>query len=114
MALIAARIALIQLEGQTAAKEIGKRAAFVGAASACVFFAWVLLVAGGVSLVSKATGLPWDLVSIIAAILHLLGGIILFKMAKPSTATVFPNTRAEFQKDREWIENFNKAKKSND
>jgi Putative Actinobacterial Holin-X, holin superfamily III len=114
MALIAARIALIQLESKAAAKEGGKRVGLIAAASACAFFAWALLLAGGVSLMSKASGWPMDLVSIIAAVLHLLVGIILFKMAKPSDGSPFPNTRAEFQKDREWIVNFNKATKSKD
>ena len=114
MALIAARVALIQLESQAAAKEGGKRAALIAAACACAFFAWALLLAGGVSLVSKASGWPWDLVTIVTAVLHLVVGIILSKMAKPSAGAAFPITRAEFQKDREWIENFNKTKKSND
>jgi threonine/homoserine/homoserine lactone efflux protein len=114
MALIAARIALIQLESKAAAKEGGRRVVLVVAAGACAFFAWALLLAGGVSLMSKASGWPIDLVSIIAAVLHLLAGIVLFKMAKPSDGAAFPNTRAEFQKDREWIENFNKATKSKD
>jgi len=114
MALVAARIALIQLESHAAAKEGGKRAALVVAACACAFFSWALVLAGGVSLVSMASGWSWNLVAIAAAVLHLLGAIILAKMAKPSEQAAFPNTRAEFQKDREWIENFNKTKKSND
>lgn len=114
MALIAARVALIQLEGKAAAKEGGRRATLIAAACACAFFAWALLLAGGVSLVSEAAGWHWNLVAILAAVLHLVVGIVLFKMAKPSGSPAFPNTRAEFQKDREWIEHFNKTKKSSD
>jgi uncharacterized membrane protein YqjE len=114
MALVATRMALIQLESQDAAKEAGRRAALISAACGCAFFAWTLILAGGISLVAQATGAPWSLIALATAALHLLAGVILAKMAKPSDGTAFPITRAEFQKDREWIENFNKTKKSND
>ena len=114
MALIAARISLIQLESQAITKGGGKRVAFFATACVCAFFAWALLLAGTVSIAANEAGLSWDLVAIIAAAIHLLVGIILAKLAKPSAGPAFPNTRAEFQKDREWIENFHKTKKSSD
>ena len=114
MALVAARIALIQFESHAVAKEGGRRAALVAAACACAFFAWALILAGAISLVAQATGASWSIIALVTAALHLLAGVILAKMAKPSDGTAFPITRAEFQKDREWIENFNKTKKSND
>ena len=114
MALIAARFALIQLESKIAAKEGAKRASFVAGACACAIFTWALVLAGGISLISEATGRPWNQITIGLAILHLLVGIILARLAKPSADTAFPITRAEFQKDREWIENFQKTEKSND
>ena len=64
-------------------------------------------------MISESLDWPWNRVAVGAAILHLLAGIILVRLAKPSAATAFPVTRAEFQKDREWIENFPKTKKSN-
>ena len=114
MGLVAARLALIQLESKDATREASRRAALIGAACATVFFAWALLLIGGISLLAHATGWPWNLVTVGLAILHLVLGIILAQSAKPSGAASFPVTRAEFQKDREWIENFNKTKKSND
>ena len=65
-------------------------------------------------MIAKSIECPWDQVAIGVAVLHLLAGIILARLAKPSAATAFPVTRAEFKKDREWIENFQKTKKSND
>lgn len=114
MALIATRVALIEFESKDAAKQAAKRAALIAAACICGIFAWVLLLAGGISLIAETNGWSWYAVAIGAAIIHLLAGIILASMAKPSSNAAFPVTRAEFQKDREWIENFHKAKKSND
>ncbi|MEY3896637.1 MAG: hypothetical protein RLZZ214_2157 [Verrucomicrobiota bacterium] len=114
MALVAARLALIELESKDAAQAAGRRTALIGAACACVFFTWALLLAAGVSLISRTSGWPWDWISIGLATLHLLVGIVLAQSAKSSGNPAFPVTRAEFKKDREWIENFNKDKKSSD
>ena len=114
MSLIATRLNLIELEAKDAANEAAKRGSALAAAVGCSFFAWALLLAGGISMIAKSANLPWDQVAIGVAALHLLGGIILARRAKPSAATAFPATRTEFKKDREWIENFQKTKKSND
>lgn len=114
MALIASRLELFQLESKQAAREASKRAVLVATAAGCAFAAWMLLLAGGVSLIAQATHWPWNWVAVGLAGVHLLAGVILARAAKPAAGTAFPVTRAEFQKDREWIENFNKPKKSND
>ena len=114
MSLVATRLTLIELEAKDAAKQTARRGSSLAAAVGCIVFAWALLLAGGVSIIAKSADLPWDQVAIGAAVLHLLGGIILARLARPSAATAFPITRAEFQKDREWIEKFQKTKKSND
>jgi cytochrome bd-type quinol oxidase subunit 2 len=114
MTLVASRFALIELESKETAREWAKRATLIAAACVCAVFAWALLLAGGVSLIAEASGWPWYWVAIGAAILHLLAGAILVSRAKSSPSPTFPVTRAEFQKDREWIENFHKTKKSND
>jgi uncharacterized membrane protein YqjE len=114
MSLIATRLNLIELEAKDAAKEAATRGVALVAAVAFIIFAWLLLLAGGVSLIAKSANLPWDQVAIGLAALHFLGGIIFARLAKPSAATAFPVTRTEFKKDREWIENFQKTKKSND
>ena len=114
MSLLATRLALIELEAKVAGKEAARRGSSLAAAAGCILFAWALLLAGGVSWISKSIECPWDQVAVGLAVLHLLAGIILARLAKPSAATAFPVTRAEFKKDREWIENFQKTKKSND
>lgn len=112
--LVAARFALIQLESKDAAKEAARSGSRLAAACGCAFFAWALLLAGAIPVISESAGWPWSRVALGAAVVHLLAGAVLVRLAKPSPATAFPVTRAEFQKDREWIENFQKTKKSND
>ncbi len=113
MALIAARIALIQIEARASAKAGMKRGLSILAAVLCVFFAWILLLAGGIGAISAISGWSWHWLALAAAGIHLLGAILLAITCKEPAAPVFPNTRAEFQKDREWIENLQKKHKSN-
>ena len=114
MALIASRVTLIQLESKDAAGAGVRRIAYLIAVIAAVIFAWALLMAGLVGILSEAIEKPWSWVAVGFALLHLLAGLVLAKLAKPAGAPAFPITRAEFQKDREWIENFNQTRKSND
>lgn len=114
MALIASRLALIELESKDAVKQGVRAAIMIVAAVICVIFAWAMLLAGGVSLIAVSAGWPWYLVALGVAALHLLVGFILLKLAKPSAISAFPVTRSEFKKDRQWIENFHQIKKSKD
>lgn len=114
MDLIAARIDLILLESKEATTGIVKSLVFIIAAIVAGVFAWAFLAAGCVALISQATGWSWSWVALGAGILHLLAALILAKMAKPSGAPSFPTTRAEFRKDREWIENFQTQTKHGD
>ena len=112
MALMASRYALILLESKEAAKEGGRRAGLVAAACVCAVFAWALLIVGGISILAVETGWQWNFIAVGAAVAHLLAGIGLAKAAKPSPGEPFSHTRAEFQKDRQWIENYHGTKKS--
>ena len=112
MGLIASRVALIQLESKDVARDGARRAGMLLGVIGFVFFGWTLLLAGMVALLSTATGWPWSWVAIGLAILHLLLAVVFAKLAKPSGKPAFPFTRAEFEKDREWIENFQKTSKS--
>jgi len=114
MTLIASRVTLIQLESKEAAGEAGRRIAYLIAAVCAAVFAWALLIAGLVAILSESIGRPWSWVAVGFALLHLLAGLLLARLAKPSGAPAFPITRSEFQKDREWIENFKQTRKSND
>ena len=114
MALIASRIALIELESKDAVRQGARSAIMLVAAVICVVFGWALLLAGGVSLIAALADWPWYWVALGVAALHLLLGFMLVKMAKPNASTAFPVTRSEFNKDRQWIENFHPTQRSND
>lgn len=113
LSLIASRVALIQLESKQAAGQSARRAAIIIAAVICAFFTWALVLAGGIAALSQWTSWPWFWIAISAAAIHLIAAILLATAAKSSDQPSFPVTRAEFQKDREWIENFQKTPKSN-
>ena len=113
MGLVASRIALIELESKEAASAGARRAASLVGAVISAFFTWALLLAGGIAAIAASTGCPWYWLAIGAAVVHLITALILMKAAKPSGQPAFPVTRSEFKKDREWIENFQKTRKSN-
>ena len=112
MDLIASRLALIQLESKDLVRQGIRHVICLVAACFCLFFTWALGVAGLVALIAHAAGWPWHWVALAAAGLHLLSAVILAQLAKPAGVSAFPVTRSEFQKDREWIENLQKTKKS--
>ena len=68
MDLVAARLSLIQMESKDATREATRRVALIAVASAAIFFAWALLLAGGVSLLSQSTGWPWISVVVVPSI----------------------------------------------
>lgn len=110
--LISSRVALIQLESKDAARDAASRMARLVALVICIFFTWALLLAGGTAALARATGLPWYAIAFGFAALHLVAALILAKSAKSPSGPAFPITRAEFQKDREWIENLQLTRKS--
>ncbi len=113
MTLLATRVDLIRLESQEVAGTVARRAGFYAAACGFALFGWALLLAGAIGLISETTEWPWSWVCVGAALLHLLLAILFSKLASPRAKVAFPVTRAEFQKDREWIENLHKPTKSN-
>lgn len=111
--LIDSRLALIQLESADAGQHLMKKFACFAGACFCLFSAWILLVAATIKFVSDATNWPWSWTAFGLAIIHLLLGIVLSSFKSSGACSSFPATRAEFKKDREWIENFS-SRKSND
>lgn len=108
--LLQSRSGLIRIESKAAMKNAARGAMFTGGAVFCLLFAWLLLLVASIQLIADALDCPWSWVAIGAAILHLLCGIVMARSAKTG-AVLFPVTRKEFTKDREWIENF-KTKRS--
>jgi len=112
--LLGARAALIQLELKQAASSGLKRGILFAAAALLVLLAWIILVAGAIGAISVSAGWPWYWVTLSAGGIHLLIALILILIAKKPGPATFEVTRSEFQKDREWLANFQSPNKSND
>ena len=114
LALLASRIALIGLESKEAARDAVRRLLLLVTLGFCVFFAWALLLAGGIALVARLAGWPWHAMAIACALLHMVAAAALAMAARRKVPPPFPVTRAEFNKDREWIDILLQTKKSKD
>jgi uncharacterized membrane protein YqjE len=103
VALISCRIALIQHESQAAVRQGARSVIGLLLAAVAALFAWALLVTGGIGALVAATGWPWYWLAAGMAVVHglLAGGCLLF--VKSSWIPVFPFTRNEFRKDRQWL-----------
>ena len=112
MTLVATRLTLIQMESREVARDVGKRTLKIAAAAICAIFGWALVLAGGITLLAASLGWPWHLVALAVAAMHLLAAWLLISVGRTSPPPAFPLTRAEFLKDREWIEDFQKHRKS--
>jgi uncharacterized membrane protein YqjE len=110
-ALVASRVALIQLEAGESARRAAIRAIRFIVAAVCLLFAWLLIVVGLIGLLASAANWPWHWLAITAALLHLVAALALLSRKKPSEPA-FPLTRAEFEKDRQWLENLKKKNAS--
>lgn len=113
LGLLASRLTLIQLESKDAARDGGLRVLLLVIALGGLFFGWILMLAGAIAWIASAAGWAWYWVALGAALLHFIVAAVLGFLAKSLGKPAFPHTRAEFQKDREWIENFQDNRKSN-
>jgi hypothetical protein len=112
MTLVSTRLTLIQLESREVATHVGRRAVRMATAAACAVFGWALLLAGGVALLASSLGLPWHWIALAVAAIHLLAAWLIVNSGRSNPPPAFPLTKAEFLKDREWIENLQKHRKS--
>ncbi|MEI6607797.1 MAG: phage holin family protein [Verrucomicrobiota bacterium] len=112
-ALMSSRLALMHLESCTAARQAGQLAACIAAAAIALICAWALLVAGGIAALAAATAWPWYWLALAAAVAHALAAGYCLLRARTSYSPVFPVTRAEFIKDREWLATLKSPRKSN-
>lgn len=109
--LVSSRIAIIQAESKEAASTGAKKVALVAIAAFCALFTWILVLAGIIGAISASTSLQWYHVAFAAAVLHVVIALVAVLMAKAKAAAPFPITRAEFEKDREWLNQLNKKPK---
>ncbi len=113
LALLSSRLALIQLESKTAARQASQLAALIALAALAIISAWALLLAGGIAALASITAWPWHWLALAAAAAHALAAGICLRRARTASRPAFPITRAEFLKDREWIATLKAPRKSN-
>ncbi len=112
--LLTSRVALIELEFRESAQRMGRRVIRMVLVAACLFFVWALLLVAGIALIAQVFCWSWVVIALGVAILHMVLALWLMRAVRIPDEPAFPVTRTEFQKDREWIENFQKTRKSSD
>lgn len=113
LAIVSTRAELIRLEAKDAARKSSCKAARIITAILCITFGWSLLLAGSIGALSHLAGWPWFWAALAIGAIHIIAATILLRKSPGTASPLFPVTRAEFQRDREWIENLQKNPKSN-
>jgi len=108
--LIANRCELIGIESRAAACAVARRLVLAALAAGLFFFGWALVLGGTIALISAGIGRPWYHCALAVALLHLVAAWLLVARLRRSRRNkpIFAHTRAEFRKDREWIETLQK------
>ncbi len=106
-----ARLDLIRLEARDAGREAARRAAIVIVITGASLAAWFMGIAGLIGWIAGATGWPWYFVALGGTALHFLIAVIGALFLKKGT-TLFPITRSELSKDREWLQTIKDEGKS--
>jgi uncharacterized membrane protein YqjE len=113
LAIASSRAELIRIEAKEAARKSSNKLARIIAAILCITFGWSLLLTGCIGALSKLAKWPWFEVALAIGAIHIVLAYILLRKSSVTTTVLFPVTRAEFQRDREWIEKLQKNPKSN-
>lgn len=103
LGLIYARFGIIRIEAQSALSAATTGFFILVVGLFAVFSAWVLALAAAIGAIAASTSWEWYHVAFAAAGIHLLIGVALFLTMKSRKHDAFPVTRAEFEKDREWL-----------
>ncbi len=106
--LVSSRIAIIQAESGEAVSTGVKKAVLVAVIALSALLIWILVLAGAVGAIAAATELMWYHMAFIAAGVHLIIAIIAVFLVKAKSAAPFPMTRAEFEKDKAWLNQLSK------
>ena len=101
--LVSSRLEMIRIEAKTASSDAARKFAFLAAGLFALLSAWVLLVSAAIAAIAANSAWQWFHVAFAFAGAHLLIGAMLLLSLKSGKKVGFPVTRAEFQKDREWL-----------
>ena len=101
--LFATKLKILSVESKIAVSGIVRVIVLFAAAALLLLFTWILAMAGLIGVLVEKTDLTWFYSALIIAGAHLLIAIILALVAKAVPSPSFEHTSAEFQKDKEWL-----------
>lgn len=102
--LIASRIGIIRIESQDAIEIVVRKLILLGVAWFSLFATWALLTAGLIGAIADYFDCPWYYSAFSVGGVYLLISLVMLVIIKRAKKTeTFPVTRAEFEKDRQWL-----------
>lgn len=102
--LIASRLGIFRIEAQDALDVTIRKLIGIGMALFCLFATWSLLTAGLIGVMGHHFNCPWYLAAFFLGGFYLLISLmILLIIKRTKKIESFPVTRAEFEKDRQWL-----------
>lgn len=101
--LITSRVGIIRIESKSAFSAAAVGFVILVVSFFAVFSAWALVLTATIGAIAASSSWEWYHVAFAAAGIHLLVGIVLFVILKSRKHNYFSVTRAEFEKDREWL-----------
>jgi len=107
------RFALVAQESKAAALHVLILAGCLIFALLLCALGYVFLITGVVVGLAHLAGISWPWIALAAAVVHFIIALFLILVARSRiTKPVFPNTRAELKKDREWLKNLDTTNQS--
>ncbi|HEX4696112.1 MAG TPA: phage holin family protein [Candidatus Udaeobacter sp.] len=107
------RFALAAQESKAAAVQLLILVGCVVAALALCVLGYIFLVVAAVAGLAHLIGTSWPVIVLAAAILHFIIAAVLVVVARSRiTHPVFPATRSELRKDREWLKHLDATSQS--
>jgi uncharacterized membrane protein YqjE len=102
------RFALTAQESKAAALQLLILVGCVIAALALFVMGYVFLIVSAVAGIAHLLGTSWPVVALVVALLHfIIAGVLLLVARSRITKPMFPDTRDELRKDREWLKTLN-------
>ena len=110
VAFFESRFVLLAQESKSAALQIAILVGCViGAVALCVM-GYVFLIISAVMGLAHLLGISWPWVALIVAVLHfIIAGALLLVGRSRITKPMFPDTRDELKKDREWLKTLSQS-----
>ena len=107
------RFALVAQESKAAAVQLLILAGCLIFALLLCALGYIFLITGVVVGLAHLAGISWPWIALAAAAVHFIIALALLVVARSRiTKPVFPNTRAELKKDREWLKNLDATNQS--